>query len=904
LLCVVGKRLGHYEILEKIGEGGMGEVYRARDTRLNRTVAIKVLPGRLSAQPDLRQRFEREARAISSLNHPHICTLYDIGEQDGENFLVMEYLDGETLEKRLSKGPLPADQGLRLGVEIAEALDRAHRQGIVHRDLKPGNIMLTKSGSKLLDFGLAKLKPALLPVAAALTEMATESRKLTEQGMILGTLQYMSPEQLEGKEADARTDIFALGAVLFEMVTGRPAFTGKSKASLIAAILAADPPPISQLQPMTPPALDRAVRRCLAKDPDERWQTARDLAAELKWMVEGSSVTAGYDRRQEIGARRAPPQRERLAWATAAAVLLLTTITSMVAYLRLGRAPAPSIVAEILPPGGAQFSFAALWPSPPALSPDGHALAFVAADASETRLWVRPLDSSSAQALPGTDQATGPFWSADSRSIGFFADGKLKTIEAAGGPVVTLCDAPYAAGGSWNRQGIILYGPYVHKGLYKIAASGGTPIPVTTLDESRFSYHGLPHFLPDDKHFLYWAGAPDPASSGVYFSSLDSKENRMILRTDGHAVYASGFLVYSRGTALMAQAFDAGRGQLKGEPHQLLQGASVASDVFAVCGSGLLAYQPGGASAGRELTWFDRAGKKLGTIGAVAGYFDVRLSPDGRRLAFAMGDPFSDVWVDELARGVNMRLTFDPDTDKGVPVWSPDGTRILFGAWRGGKGRVGIYEKASSGAGNEELVLPSESPDAEVWATDWSRDGRFIIYSRGELYAKSRAEIWVLPLAGDRKPHLFLQTPVAAYDAVFSPDGRWVAYTSKESSREEVYVVPFDPNKFLRTGAAPASPAGKWQVSTDGGSSPRWRGDGKELFYVAGRKIMAAEVNGKGNSFEVATPRPLFSAALGAGTPPYDVSSDGKRFLINTTGGGENPPLTLVTNWMARLQGK
>jgi len=548
---------------------------------------------------------------------------------------------------------------------------------------------------------------------------------------------------------------------------------------------------------------------------------------------------------------------------------------------------------------------------PPGLSPDGHALAFIATDASgKNTLWLRPLDSTSAQALPETDGASGLFWSADSRSIAFFADGKLKTVEAAGGPVVSLCDAPFYAGGSWNRQGTILYVPQVHRGVYRIAASGGTPTPVTTLDLSKLSLEAWPQFLPDDRHFLYGAAGSDPASTGLYFASLDGKESRMILRTESRVRYASGFLLYSFGTALLAQAFDPDRGQLKGEPRQLMRGVRNVSGyggVFGVSGNGLLAYQPGGETGGRELAWFDRAGKRLGAIGGAATYFDVGLSPDGRRLAFAMGSGNSEIWVDELARGVRMRLTIDPNTDKGAPIWSPDGSRILFATIRGGKARVGIYQKASNGTGSEELLLPSDSEDADVWATDWSRDGRFIIYSRGDLYNRTSGEIWVLPLAGDRKPSLFLQTPGAAYDAQFSPDGRWVAYTSKESGHDEVYVVPFGPDKFLRTSAALTNtgPGGRWQVSTDGGSFPKWRGDGKELFYLApGGKIMAAEVNGRGNNFEVGTLHPLFSATLTSATPPYDVAPDGKRFVINTTGEGENPPLTLVTNWTARLQGR
>ncbi len=903
---MIGKKLGHYEILEKVGQGGMGEVYRARDTRLDRAVAIKVLPGHLSAQHDLRQRFEREARTISSLTHPRICTLYDIGDQDGTSFLVMEYLEGETLEKRIRKGPLPADQALRLATETAEALDRAHRQGIVHRDLKPGNIMLTKSGAKLLDFGLAKLKPPPVAASAALTEMATESRKLTEEGMILGTLQYMSPEQLEGKEADARTDIFALGAVMFEMVTGRAAFTGKSKASLIAAILAADPPPISQLQPMTPPALDRAVKRCLAKDPDERWQTARDLAAELKWIAEGSSVGAVYDRREDIGAHRAPLQ-QRVAWALASA-FLVAAIFGATAYFRLVRAPAPVVVADVSPPQGTQFNF--LGGGPPALSPDGHAPVISARDATgKNMLWVRRLDASSAQPLPETEGAVSPFWSADNRMLGFFADRKLKVIEASGGPPVVVSDAPASGGGTWNREGTILFAADGGKGIDQVASSGGAALPVIRRDTPRYSFYFAPKFLPDGKHFLYEAANPGVAAD-TYFASLDGKENRLLLPGSGRAVFASEVLLYRRDTTLVAQPFDPARGRLRGASRLIVERVGNAGAFlpafFSASQNGVLVYQPGSrAVAGTQLTWFERAGKRLTSIGGPTAYYDVRLSPDARRLASAAGDPRSELSVDDLVRGVRMRLTFDPDTDKGVPVWSPDGSRILFSTLRGGKARIGIYQKALNGAGNEELLLPSDVPDQEVWATDWSRDGRFVLFSRGDLINKLHADIWVLPLTGDRKPRLFLHPPASAYDAAFSPDGRWVAYTSRESGREEVYVVPFDAAKFLNGGGVYSSPGGKWQISSDGGDIPRWRRDGKELFYLSpNNNVMAAEVDGKGNSFEVGRVQPLFTAHLNRSASAYDVAPDGKRFVVNVAPEEESLPLTLVVNWTARVKDK
>jgi eukaryotic-like serine/threonine-protein kinase len=896
-----GTKLGPYEVLSPAGAGGMGEVYRARDTRLDRTVAIKVLPAHLSSDPARRQRFEREARAVASLNHPHICILHDIGTQGGVDFLVLEYLDGETLAHRLERGPMPTQELLKVAVETSDALYKAHRQGVIHRDIKPGNIMLTKSGAKLLDFGLAK--PVGPPPSAALTSLATASKPLTTEGTIVGTFQYMAPEQLEGREGDARSDLFSFGAVLYEMATGKKAFEGKTTASVIAAVLASEPAPISALQPMTPPALERVVKTCLAKDPDERFQSAHDLNLQLKWIAEAGSQ-GGVP--APVVARR--KGREKIAWALAG-VFLLAATTVITAYLRLARTSAQVVVAEIAPPDKSRFVFG--FPGgPPVLSPDGHTMAFLATDASgKTLLWVRPLDANSAQPLKGTEGADSPFWSGDSRSIGFASEGKLKTIDASGGPATVVADAPLFGGGTWNRRGAILFVPDLRRGLYEVAASGGAPVSVLTLDPSNFQFYACPQLLPGGRHFIYLGVASDPQNTGIYFATLDGKENRLVLRSDNRAIFASGYLLFGRSTTLMAQAFDPESGQLKGEPRLVAERVSDAafnSRVFGVSENGILAYQLAATTAtGRQLAWFDLTGKRLGIVGEAGPYYDLRLSPDGRKLVFNIGDPNSEVWVDDLGRGVPMRLTFDPSTDRGMPMWSPDGSRILFAALRAGKAHVGIYQKPSNGTGSEELLLPPEKPDTEVVATDWSRDGRFIIYSQGNVVAKTQASIWILPLVGDRKPRPFLQTPPSVYDGQFSPDGRWVAYTSKESGREEVFVVPFNGDQFLKPSAEPANtgPSGKWQISTGGGSLPRWRGDDKEIFYVApDNKIMAAEVKETGSSFEVGASRPLFSALVPRIGAPYDVTPDGKRFIIVTAAQEENLPVTLVVNWPAKLK--
>ena len=892
-----GSKLGPYEILSPLGAGGMGEVYRAHDTRLDRSVAIKVLSAHLSSDPARRQRFEREARAVASLNHPHICVLHDIGTQEGIDFLVLEYLEGETLAHRVERGAMPTQELLKIATEVSDALDKAHRQGVIHRDLKPANIMLTKSGAKLLDFGLAK--PVATPASAALTAMATESRPLTAEGTIVGTFHYMAPEQLEGKEADARSDIFGFGAVLYEMATGKKAFEGKTTASVIAAVLASEPTPISTLQPMTPPALERVVKTCLAKDPEERFQSAHDLNLQLKWIAEAvsqSGVSAPAVRRDK--------SREKFAWALAGVLLIVATVG---AYLRLARTPARFIVAEIPPPERARGVG-----GPPVISPDGSSLAFTAIDqAGKPTLWVRPLGALSAHPLEGTEDAGFPFWSKDGRSLGFVSEDKLKTIDVAGGPATVVADAPSFGGGTWNLNGTILFVPDVRKALYQVAASGGTPIPVLTLDLSKFQYYSWPQFLPDGKHFIYHGTALDPQNTGIYFAALDGKQNRLVLRSDNRAIFASGFLLYGRGTTLVGQAFDPQGGQLKGEPRPVAERVSgiagPPSRVFDVSENGILAYQAAAATMGRQLTWFDRSGNKVGAMGEAGGYYDVRLSPDGRRLAFNLGEAKSELYVSELGRGLPMRLTFDPNTDSGVPVWSPDGNKILFCRLQGGKAKAGIYQKPSNGAAAEELLLASDSTDMEVWPNDWSRDGHFLLYSRGDLGNRSQEELWVLPLLGDRNPRLFLRNPPAVYDGQFSPDGRWVAYTSKESGRAEVYVAPFDSSRVMGSGngSAPLTPGGKWQLSTSGGQYPRWRGDGKELFFLAAdSRVMAAEVDAKGGSFQVGAVQPLFFAAFAQDSAiPFDVSADGKRFLI-VSAPEQSSAITLLINWPELLKNK
>jgi serine/threonine protein kinase len=877
-----GTRLGPYEIVAPLGAGGMGEVYDARDTRLDRRVAIKVLPQEIAADPERRSRLEREAKAIAALSHPHICTLYDVGSHDNFQFLVMERLEGQTLADRLAHGPLKLQEALPCAIQIADALDRAHSRGIVHRDLKPANIMLTASGAKLLDFGLAKQRPGGAPLVDGMTKSAT----LTGEGVIVGTLQYMAPEQLEGKEADARTDIFAFGAILYEMASGRKAFEGKSQASLIAAILAADPPPLTQLSPVAPPALDRLVKTCLAKEPHARWSSAHDVRLQLRAIMEAPDTASAASR---TGSR----WRAGLGWVVAGVATV--GLIALGLFLAFGRSRPPeppldrlSILAPedtSLVPGQA-----------PQISPDGRRVVFVANDRSgRSLLYVRELDRPNASSIADTDGATQPFWAPDSQRVGFFARGALRTVVISGGAPQSIARAAGPRGGSWNQDDIIVFVPNPSEGPHRVAASGGaaTPLPIDSVaDNPRW----FPTFLPDGRHYLYLAIARNRMGASIRVGSIESPENRQLVHSSASATYAEpGFLILQRETTIVAQPFDARRLEVTGPPAPIADNpgfnATSYQGLFSVSRTGALAYAE--SSATSQLTWFDRAGKRLGTLGQPGDYNTSCFSPDGRRIVYDLADPATgsvDLWSLEISTETISRLTFDPSLDF-YSICSPVGDEVIFASLR--HGAPDLYRQSLTAPGGERLLLDTPFPKTP---TDWSRDGRLVLFQ--SLSPNTQFDVWALPLSGEGKPYPVVATPADDRSGAFSPDGRWIAYASNESGRFEVYVQPFPP-----TGT-------KWQISRAGGIQPGWgqgKNAGREFFYVSpDRRIIAVDVNGSGNTFTVGRQRVVAETRItsfGGDTlaMPFAFTPDGQRLLV--VNAVENArPISLVLNWPAVLR--
>jgi len=898
-----GTRLGPYEIVAPLGAGGMGEVHRARDTRLNREVAIKLIPAVLASHEQLRQRFEREAKVISSLNHPHICTLYDVGLSEAEgaspelHYLVMELLEGESLAERLKRGALPLPEALKIGGQIASALDAAHRQGIIHRDLKPGNIMLTKSGAKLLDFGLARTAAGDPPPISGLsnasshlpTALATQASPLTTEGMILGTFQYMAPEQLEGGEADARTDIFALGALLYEMVTGSRAFAGKSKTSLIAAIVSSQPAPVSTVAPMSPPALDHVIRRCLEKDPEDRWQSAHDVAAELRWIGEGGSqVSVGAP----LALRR--KTRERLAWILAG-LLAATSAALGFGYFTRPQAQPRALRATLNPPPDhalIPFDLAGL-----SLSPDGKTLAFVTtAVDGRKQIWLRSLAQMSAKPIAETEGATYPFWSPDGQNLGFFADGKLKVIDLRGGSPRVLADASSGRGGSWSRAGVILFAPNITSPIHRIPADGGKPEPVTTYDAQTETSHRWPMFLPDGRHFVYLSRAHTSGSREVgrlMLASLDSPKASILIPDATNALYVEpGYLLYARSASLYAWRFDKKANRLEG------QAIPVVSDKLAVwepknfipiaaSDDGTLIYLPEPVRT-TEMRWYDRQGRPLGAVGSAGLCRTPRISPDGKKIAYIQAEsPQSpqDIWIRDLEFDRASRLT-QQSGDYFAPAWAPDSDKLAFACQP--KGVQDICETSLSGGGVPRVLFESNT-----WKTpgSWLPGGKGLLFDSQD--PTTNEDLMLLPEGEGSKPTVVLRTPFDEQTPEVTRDGRRIAYTSSQTGREEVYVRNLD-----------GSP-GQWQISTEGGQLPRWRADGQELIYAAADGSVVAVPFPAGAAAHPGSPIRLFQMPE---RPDYtspilaDITPDGQRILLNVpTSARTSIGFHAIFNWTALL---
>ena len=892
-----GSKLGPYEIVGPLGAGGMGEVYRARDTRLERTVAIKILPANISADPLAKQRFEREAKTISGLNHPNICTLHDVGSQNGVDYLVMECVEGETLAKRLEKGPLPLDQLLKIGQEIAVALDKAHRNGVVHRDLKPGNIMLTASGAKLLDFGLAK-PTAPMVTLATMTAAAPQQPPVTQEGTIVGTFQYMSPEQIEGKELDGRSDVFSLGAVLYEMLTGKKAFEGKTQLSVASAILEKEPAPISTIKPLTPANLDHAIRKSLAKDCEERWQTARDLASELKWIGESAADSGASG-----VAKKSWKSRLGLVWA----VMMLAGIgvTIAVTYFATRPAPEAPLMASVIPPPGV-FVDTSGRIGPPQISPDGKRIAFIGCKSESAAasivggktcsIWLRVLASTEAREVGDTSGAYYPFWSPDGREIAFFGDGKLKRVAADGGPVQIICDAADARGGSWGSSGIIIFAATRLSPILRVTPDGGTPVAIAALKPSSVPLEEVsrrwPYFLPDGEHFLF-VDAPNGSCTErneLHFASIDGKQDVSLMRTCSSATFANGNLLFWRDGNLVAQRFDPRTGVLSGVPTAIVEHASFETlfsiAEFSTSADGKLVYMAGDAPTGSQLVWYDRNGKVTGTLGEHDRYVNVAISRDGSHVV-ADTTSLKESKIQVLdSRGTRTLMTLR-NSDGGSPTWSPDGRQIYFTLTANGP--QDIYVRWADGSGQEKEVLKFNKDQFGALHLAVSPDGKYLAYDF--IDRATGADIYTLALAGEGKPQPFLHSAANETFPAFSPDGRWLAYESDASGRKEVYITPFP------TGGA------QYQVSTVGGERAVWRHDGKEIYYREGLRMMAVQLNTTASPVAFSSPTALFElASSNLNGRYYDVAPDG-RFLTNTS------PLTpkaqsfsLVVNWPGRLK--
>jgi eukaryotic-like serine/threonine-protein kinase len=898
-----GTKFGPYEIVSPLGAGGMGEVYRARDSKLGREVALKVLPEAFAADATRMARFHREAQLLASLNHPCIASIYGFEDSGKVHAFVMELVEGPTLGDRIAAGAIPLSEALGIAKQICEALEFAHERGIVHRDLKPANVKVTPDGAvKVLDFGLAKALETQ-DSGVNIANSPTLSVAATREGMILGTAAYMAPEQAKGRAADRRSDVWAFGCVLYEMLGGKQPFSGETVSDTLAEVLKVDPD-WTALPSDTPTGIQKLVRRCLLKDPKQRLQAIGEARIAIEQTLNPTSQVSGIDFVAPTGAGSAAEEAQRPAWRRvlpwAVAAIFLVAAGILAAQLwRVASVPERSVRSYILAPDQATFVFQAAFGAP-VLSPDGQRLVFNAkSSGGNEMLWVRELDSLTSRPLEGTQGAAFPFWSPDSQFVGFFASGKLMKIDVSGGPAQTLCDAPSGRGGTWSASGVIVFAPKVAGSLAQVSAAGGEPIAIFADDKTGQQLTvRWPVFLPDGNHFLYWSGNPFAVGTGeingIFLSSLDGKQRQFLFPADSDALYAApGYLLFLRGETLMARPFDADGLKLTGDAVPIAEHIGNPQRYrlghFSVSQHGELIYEGSETEAG-QVVWMDAEGKQLSTLGEREGVLDVRLSPDDKTLIETIEDPGSnnsDLWLVDLSRGVRTRFTFDP-ASHGYPAWSPDEKEIAFSSTHAGN--LSMFEKAANGTGDIE---PLAADGVEQLVSDWSRDGRYLAYNRLDPQTGGGFGIWILPLFGDKKPFSFIQSQYNLLTPTFSPDGKWIAYSSQESGRREIFISSF--------------PGGssKFQVSANGGSAPRWRADGKELFYISDdNKMTAVEIQEKGGSVEIGNTQALFPVnASSSLLLPYDVTNDGKKFVVVVpvaSSGAE--PITLVTNWVATVK--
>ncbi len=849
----------------------MGEVYRATDTNLARQVAIKVLPASMAADAERLARFDREAKTLAALSHPNIAAIHGLERSDRLTALVLELVEGPTLAERIAEGPIPVDEALSIAKQVAEALEAAHEQGVIHRDLKPANIKVRPDGTvKVLDFGLAKVlavEPSAIGSALSHSPTLTTPAQ-TRAGVVLGTAAYMSPEQARGRPVDRRTDIWAFGVVLYEMLTGQRLFKGDEVGDVLANIIK-DEPNLDRV----PPGVRPLIQRCLEKDPRKRLRDIGDIGLLLNAPVP------------------ARPRRTSWLWPAVSALLLAALGLSFLYAPRASPARG-ALRFEVSTPGNTPAQMFAL-------SPDGRYLAFITGN--PLQLWVRPMDALESRVLPGTEGASFPFWSPDGQRLGFFAQGKLKTIALVGGPPQSLCDAISGRGGSWSRDGTILFSASTASPILRIASTGGSPVPVTMLPAGVNEGHRYPSFLPNGRHFLFNVGTSRADAAGVYVGSLDGREPVRLLPDFTNALYAArpggrGLLVFRRNVTLLAQKFDPDRLEMEGDVFPVAEGVPLGANLntfgaFTVSDNGALAYRTGGTTVRRELVWVDRSGKRLDTATKPTEIQNpYSVSPDGKTLAMRIAPALAtigEVWLQDLTRGVLSRFTFRGALVRN-PVWSPDGTRIAISGADVGGYSYDIFQKPVTGSEKEESLLHG---GRSVQATDWSADGRFIAYTAQA--AQTEFDLWLLPLTGERKPVVYLQTPFTEQDGQFFPDAgdkqQWMAYQSDESGRDQIYIQ-----------AIPASGA-KYQISTEGGTTPRWRRDGRELFYISADQRLVAVPISAGSGLQVGKPQPLFADT---GMNSFVPSKSGDRFLINVPASGEQaitPPIVVVTDWTATI---